>query len=784
VLAVRGEAVSVRTSVGVARAQLTELAYADPMLDGLVVQIEGRAPQRAGEVVLSPRLLERTGLRVGDPLTLTEPEVRGTIVGVARVHGDVQVQEILAAPGLLPKLPTPDLAARLFIDTPQPLTWPEVQELNKRGIAAYSAAVLRDPPPSAAIHDDTDAVFILMVMALVGLLGGLEVVLLAGAAFAVGTRRQARALAVVMASGGGAPHVRAIVLAGGMVLGLVGGVTGVLLGVGAAAAGRRVIENVAAGELGRFDVRPLELFAIAALGVLVGLLAALVPARAASRMDVVAALAGRRGSRRTPKRVPVIGVLVLGAGIAASIVGSGLALALSSGEREYSDALSRNAAIAVAAGAGLTLIGLVIASPAIVGGAGRLGRFLPLTPRLALRDASRNRSRTAPAVAAILAGVTGATAITLYVAATDAKDRRQYQAVLPPSTAAVQLSSYDGGERRIADAEQARAAVERHLAVREVLTLSSPREICEARPCQNFQVVIPAEHQCPEVYQTGENPLAADADWRCRGDGYATRLGFSTVVDAPTLSALGVPVTDEVRRVLAAGGIVTTMRQHVVGGRATLERSTTDGDRTTNRQTTTVPAVLVEPVPTGTLFLSAGAAGWSGLEIGPENLLLQLERLPSEREEDAAVAALQNAGLSEWSLYVERGYVSEFGPGLLALILGSAIITLGAAGVATGLAQADSRPDYATLAAVGATPGLRRVLATCQAGVVAVLGTVLGIAAGFVPAMAFIRADPELELALPWANLAVILLGIPLLAAVAAGLLVRSDLPLGRRVAD
>jgi hypothetical protein len=46
--------------------------------------------------------------------------------------------------------------------------------------------VLRDPPPAAEVYDDTDAVFILMVMSLVGLLGGLEVVLLAGAAFAVG----------------------------------------------------------------------------------------------------------------------------------------------------------------------------------------------------------------------------------------------------------------------------------------------------------------------------------------------------------------------------------------------------------------------------------------------------------------------------------------------------------------------------------------------------------------------------------------------------------------------
>ena len=114
---------------------------------------------------------------------------------------------------------------------------------------------------------------------------------------------------------------------------------------------------------------------------------------------------------------------------------------------------------------------------------------------------------------------------------------------------------------------------------------------------------------------------------------------------------------------------------------------------------------------------------------------------------------------------------------------GAALITLGAAGIATGLAQADARADHATLAAVGATPGLRRTLAASQALAVAGLGTLLGVVAGLVPGLAFIAAVDSLHFSVPWITLAQVLLGIPLVAAGCAWLLTRSRLPLERRVA-
>ena len=71
-------------------------------------------------------------------------------------------------------------------------------------------------------------------------------------------------------------------------------------------------------------------------------------------------------------------------------------------------------------------------TPLFVALIGKLARRLPLTGRLALRDSARNRSRTAPAVAAILAAVAGSTAVAVILATNDARDRAQYHSTLRP----------------------------------------------------------------------------------------------------------------------------------------------------------------------------------------------------------------------------------------------------------------------------------------------------------------------------------------------------------------
>ena len=121
------------------------------------------------------------------------------------------------------------------------------------------------------------------------------------------------------------------------------------------------------------------------------------------------------------------------------------------------------------------------------------------------------------------------------------------------------------------------------------------------------------------------------------------------------------------------------------------------------------------------------------------------------------------------------------------------VITLGAAAIATGLAAAEGRADLSTLAAVGASPRVRRALSLSQSGVIAGLGSLLGVIAGLGAATAVLfalnRAYADLwpapapyPIAVPWLNLGVALLVVPLIAMLGAGLLTPSRLPIERRL--
>ena len=109
--------------------------------------------------------------------------------------------------------------------------------------------------------------------------------------------------------------------------------------------------------------------------------------------DVVAALAGRRGVIRPRFVAPIIGAVIAAIGVA---VGLGDVRDVHRGS--------------VLLGMTLVEVGLIVTSPALIGIVTRLARWLPVSGRIALRDAGRNRAAAAPAVAAVMATVIGAMA--------------------------------------------------------------------------------------------------------------------------------------------------------------------------------------------------------------------------------------------------------------------------------------------------------------------------------------------------------------------------------------
>ncbi len=788
----QSSSLAVRTAAGSGTLATRTLDYADPLARGIVRQVSGRAPARAGEVALTPVAARRLGAGVGGTVRLASGPGSLRVVGIVEDPSDLGSATIVlrTAP---PRDDQRDQQAiqNWLVATPGPLTWAQVQQLNTHGVAAVSRYVLAHPPSRAERYPEFagERGFAPGVPALVGGLALLEIVLLAGPAFAVGARRRRRELALVAAAGGTPAHLRRIVLADGVVLGVLAAAAGVGLGILCAALGRPLIEqHIAHVRSGGFRVFPLALAALAGLAVVTGVLAALVPAWIASRQDVVTALAGRRGIIRSRRRWVVLGAVLVAAGTGVAATGA-----------------RRVEATTILAGLAVVELGLVLCTPAFVGLVARIGRFLPLAPRIALRETSRKRTAAAPAVSAVMAAVIGSLAVGVVLSSEAQRTRDDYRSWSRPGGVVLDGTGKEGDERPVSP--QAVAALRRTMPVRQVHLFGRP----SCSPGQCFVTPqAPASRACPyspNVLRRDPTPAeqrVARHDSRCDGVGglytYFAHLAFADnftlVIDHDAVGAVtGLTAEDAGRAAAAlhAGKVVVDHPRYLDGGQVTLTITSSDlFDKTKDKtRTAEVPGYALPSRPRAPITLMTWQTARSlGLDPVPSIVLAATSRMPTVAEQDRLQSAL---GLQA-SVYVERGPTPASNTqSLLVLSIVAGLITLGAAAIATGLAAADGRADLGTLAAVGASPRVRRGLSLSQSGVIAGLGSLLGAAAGLGGSVAVLLAlnrgyadvwpaPTPYPIAVPWLNVAVALLVVPLVAMLGAGLLTRSRLPIERRL--
>ena len=93
------------------------------------------------------------------------------------------------------------------------------------------------------------------------------------------------------------------------------------------------------------------------------------------------------------------------------------------------------------------------------------------------------------------------------------------------------------------------------------------------------------------------------------------------------------------------------------------------------------------------------------------------------------------------------------------------LLALSVLAMTVGLIRSEGRSDLATLAAVGATRAQRRMVTGATAGGLALLGALLGIAGAYLVLVAWYRGDLSLLARVPYLDLGIIALGLPLLAA-------------------
>ncbi|MEV6861035.1 FtsX-like permease family protein [Streptosporangium subroseum] len=734
---------------------LREIDLRDPITKGMYELLSGRLPRAVGEVAASPG----TELREGSTLTMRGTDAAVTVVGVVEPQREPESQEIVVLPGTAFN-GSGHIGTDWLVDTPDPVSWQRVREMNRHGVVVLSREVVDAPPsgngpeypvPTAAggRSDITD----LTMVALGAVIIVLEVVLLAGPAFAVGIRRRRRELALIAAQGGSPRHLRGVVLADGLTLGFAASLLGAAGGIGIGAAVTPLALH------GPFEVPVGRVAIVVLLGVVSALLAAVVPAVQASRADVAEVLAGRRGRIRERRGLPVLGLVLLSGAIAVIVIGPvlprwGMRFGL------YQ--------VSLLMGAVLGQLGLVLLTPWLVGAAARLATRLPLPFRMAARDAARNRGRTAPAVAAVLAATAVFAGVAVVISSQSAKGGTRYEPQYLMGSTVVALNGSNPAIWR--EIKRTAASALPGVPLIEAGGFAKP-----GFSHVNIVVQPGCTRDCPTPFTWFREPFVGGADLAR----YFLR-GPDPVAEA-ALAAGKAVVFDP--QVLRDGMLVFT---------AELQKRTVHS----------VPAVVRrspgEPLVSAILPVSLAAK--LGLTVEYDTLITDPAALrvtpDQETRLNAAVQALSRSAYAR----TERGFQDGSAAALLALALGAAVLVLGGTFAATGLAAAEGRPDRATLAAVGATALVQRLLVAGQAAFVSGLGVAGGMLIGLVFGVVgvlgkfsdgriegvWVNSEPvgsfASEVDVPWLALASVLVGLPLLAALLAALCVRTKTVLTRRL--
>lgn len=371
----------------------------DPSLE----VVEGRGPERAGEIALETATLASSGLAVGDTTQvvlggeIADAEVVGRfdmgapMAGATLVVVDPGTGFALFAPGgLVADIAvyaadgtTPDqLVAALQPLVPgdlQVVTGQELRDENKAGIAEMLGFITT----------------FLLVFAAIALFVGAFII---SNTFAMSVRQRMREFALLRAVGASPAQVFTSILVQAAVVGLIGSALGIAGGLGLVQGLKAVFEQMGMDLAGDIPVDGATIGISLLVGTVVSVLAAAVPARRAALVPPVEAMRDEVTVPERSMRVrAVLGALITGLGVAAV-----LAAVLSTGEDTLDAALG--------AGAAAVLVGVLMLAPSLARAtvgvlAWPFVRLIRPVGRLARGNVVRNPRRTANTAGALMIGM-------------------------------------------------------------------------------------------------------------------------------------------------------------------------------------------------------------------------------------------------------------------------------------------------------------------------------------------------------------------------------------------
>ena len=683
---------------------------AGPYGGPLLALVSGHYPVGPGQVAMTGSVAALYGVSIGSTWHADGRPWR--VTGIVENPSNLLDEFALVSPGQL----TAPAQVTILVGTSDVHSLPA------------SASVSYPPPPRGSSPGISPATIVLAV----AVLGMVFTGLVAVAGFTVMAQRRLRALGMLSALGATEANVRLVMAANGVLVGVCGVCAGTLLGLAAWFAYAPHLQAFTAHTVDPLNLPWWVIIIVMALGVVTATAAAVRPARAAARIPVLAALSGRRPQPQAVRRPAKLGVGLLVAGVFFLAISDG------SGSQSGGSLLLGMAAIAV----GISLL----APLCLVVLTGLAGPLAPVAIRIALRDLVRYRARSGAALAATCFAVFLAMLICM-IASIRFSDVLDWTG---PNLTTSQLIVYTSYYPTSTGPGTAPTQAQLQMLHAKVDSFAASLDARAVLALNEAGTPVPGS---PSGLLHGATLQAGHLEAKFTGPLY--------VATPELLDEYGIKPSQ-----IRAATDVLTMRP----GLASLPGI--DLVWGTDSYLASPPMQTFGSLPSGTsapnTVLTTQAVRRLHLQLIPYGWLIQA---PAPLTATQINAARELAISSDATIETKSGELGlgEISDGATAFGI---LLALGVLVMTVGLIRSEAAGDLRTLTAAGASSGIRRTIVGATAGVIGLLGALLGTAAAAIAAGAWAKTSLSAMFGgIPAIDFLLVLVGLPIVAAVGGWLL-------------
>jgi len=695
--------------------------------------VSGAYPDGPGQVALTSQVAALYGAHVGG--TWRAAGTTWRVTGIVQDPSNLSDEFALVAPGQV-RHPSQVImllgpAAALVATSDGDVTLPGVP-----------AAALSTPNEMSG---GLSQAVLILVLEIVGLA---FIGLLSVASFSVIAQRRLRALGMLSAIGATGRNLRLVMIVSGMVVGVVGALAGTALGLAAWFAYAPRLQQASDHAVNPASLPWWAIALGAVFAIVTSVLASRNPAKTMAAVPVVAALSGRPAPPRAVHRSALPGAIAFAVGLAILAFSGGLSGPPGGGGGSGS-------ALPLLLGLVGVIAGIILLAPlgisVLTAGA---GPRLPVAIRIALRDLVRYQARSGAALAAVTFAIFLATVICLV--GSERTDN-------PLNPAGPNLST-----------SQLVITAGRSPNPGMMMQLTSAQEASLARRLNSLAVSLHARSalalESAGILNQAGAPLNRNSN----------SVGVALYVATPRLLATyGIKASQ-----IAPGTDVLTSRAGLAGLshlEMIWQRSGNGGepDSNNNGPSCTPGSCLASPAIQTISSLPSGTDAPSTLitEYALRKYHLQTRLSGWLIQAPAPLTATQIQAARHVTLAYQAPLEIATGGADFAEIagIGTAVgifIALGVLAASVGLIRSETARDLRTLTATGASSGTRRTITAATAAALGLLGAILGMAFALVASLVWAHGSLSAMFGdVPLADVLVLLLGLPLIAAAGGWLL-------------